>query len=366
MSVEYRDGGGRSYFAASNSRRGFHSYYEACFRHKVDRLICIKGGPGTGKSTLMRRVANEAERRGYRAQYYYCSSDANSLDAVLLFGKGRSMGLLDATLPHAFEPGLPGVEEQMLDLGQFWDASVLAQQREDIVALNRRKADGYRTAYRYLAGVGEMSDVLRDAVAPTLDHLHLERTIHRLLRECPVGGNRGEMEIGLTDSIGMRGRVRLDSYLSLGERVCLIEDHYDSGYQFMRRLCDEVFARGLRARVSYHPILVDEVDALYLPDGKTVFLVCAPEDVEACRARAPHARVISMRRFVMREAFAAVRGSVRYAVRVREALLSGAQDALYQVSQAHDALEQLYGAAMDFAAVEQYTRELCLSWFDEE
>ena len=366
MSVEYRDGGGRSYFAASNSRRGFHSYYEACFRHKVDRLICIKGGPGTGKSTLMRRVANEAEMRGYRTQYYYCSSDADSLDAVLLFGKGRSMGLLDATLPHAFEPGLPGVEEELLDLGQFWNASVLARQREDIVALNRRKAEGYRTAYRYLAGVGEMSDVLRDAVAPTLDRPRMERSIHRLLRECPVGGSRAEMEIGLSDSIGMRGRVRLDSYLSLGERVCLIEDHYDSGYQFMRRLCDEVFARGLHARVSYHPILVDEVDALYLPDGKTVFLVCAPEDVKTCRTRAPHARVISMRRFVMREPFAAVRGAVRYAVRVREALQSGAQDSLCQVAQAHDALEHLYGAAMDFAAVEQYTKERCHTWFDGE
>jgi len=115
MQVEYRQGNGRSFFAASNSRRGFQSYYESCFRHRVDRLICIKGGPGTGKSTLMRHVANEAERRGWRAEYYYCSSDADSLDAVLLFGKGRSLGLVDATLPHTFEPGLPGAEEEILD-----------------------------------------------------------------------------------------------------------------------------------------------------------------------------------------------------------------------------------------------------------
>ena len=119
MTVEYRNGGGSAYFAASNSRRGFASYYESCFRHRVDHLICIKGGPGTGKSTLMRRVAMEAERRGWQAEYYYCSSDADSLDAVLLYGKGQSLGLLDATLPHAFEPGLPGVEEEILDLGQF-------------------------------------------------------------------------------------------------------------------------------------------------------------------------------------------------------------------------------------------------------
>ena len=366
MKVEYRDGGGRSYFAASNSRRGFASYYETCFRHKVDRLLCIKGGPGTGKSTLMRRVASEAERRGWQAEYYYCSSDADSLDAVLLYSKGRSLGLLDATLPHAFEPGLPGVEEEILDLGQFWNSARLSDLRGEIMALNRHKSQGYRTAYRYLAGVGEVSDVLRDAVIPTLDAARIGRTVNRLLRDCPSRQGEREIGIGLCGSIGMRGRVRLDTYLSLGERVCLIEDYYDSAYYLMRQLCDEAYSRGIHMRVSYHPILADEVDALYLPDGKTVLFVCTAEEVELCRSRVPHARVISMRRLVDREIFATVRGQVRYAARLREALLGGAEEALSRVSEAHDALERLYGAAMDFAAVERYTKELCRKWFDGE
>jgi hypothetical protein len=314
----------------------------------------------------MRRVAAMAERRGWRAEYYCCSSDADSLDAVLLYNKDRSFGLLDATLPHAFEPGLPGVEEDILDLGQFWDGTCLTEQKEEIIRLNRQKAEGYRAAYRYLAGVGEVSDVLRDAVVPTLDVTRIGRTVNRLLRDCPSRQGDGEIGIGLCDSIGMRGRVRLDTYLSLGERVCLVEDYYDSAYHLMRLLCDEAFSRGIRMRVSYHPILADEVDALYLPDAKTVFFVCAAEDVEHCRARIPHARVISMRRLVRREAFAAVRGQVRYADRLREGLLGGAEEALARVSQAHDALERLYGAAMDFAAVERYTKELCRKWFDGE
>ena len=366
MQVEYREGQGRSYFAASNSRGGFHSDYEACFRHRVDRLMCIKGGPGTGKSTLMRHVANEAERRGWRAEYYYCSSDADSLDAVLLFGKGRSLGLLDATLPHAFEPSLPGVEEEILDLGRFWDAALLTERRGEITALNRHKTEGYRMAYRYLAGVGEMSDILRALVPPVLDRPRMERTVRRLLRDCPAGDGKGEFKIGLCDSIGMKGRVRLDTYLSLGDRVCLIEDYHDSAFEMMRLLANEAFGRGLRARVSYHPILTDEVDALYLPDSKTVFLACGVRDAESCRARAPHARLISMRRYVCRESFALVRGRVRYATQMREALIAGAKDAFARVSEAHDALERLYGEAMDFAAVERYTAELCHKWFEEE
>ena len=53
MQPDMKRTGENAYFAASNSRNGFHSYYEHCFRHRVDHLYCIKGGPGTGKSTLM-------------------------------------------------------------------------------------------------------------------------------------------------------------------------------------------------------------------------------------------------------------------------------------------------------------------------
>jgi len=366
MQVEYRQGNGRSFFAASNSRRGFQSYYESCFRHRVDRLICIKGGPGTGKSTLMRHVANEAERRGWRAEYYYCSSDADSLDAVLLFGKGRSLGLVDATLPHTFEPGLPGAEEEILDLGQFWNSTLLTERRGEITALNCRKAEGYRMAYRYLAGAGEMSDIMREVVPGVLDRPRMERTVRRLLHDCSAGDGKGDFDVGLSASIGMKGRVRLDTYLSLGERVCLIEDYHDSAFEMMRLLTNEAFGRGLRARVSYHPILPDEVDALYLIDSKTVFLVCSAREVEACRQSAPHARLISMRRYVCRESFALVRGQVRYAMQMREALIAGAKDAFARVSEAHEALERLYGEAMDFAAVERYTAQLCRKWLDGE
>ena len=60
MATEYRASKEQAYFAASNSRDGFHSYYEQCFRHKVDRLLYIKGGPGTGKSTLRRGAIGQS------------------------------------------------------------------------------------------------------------------------------------------------------------------------------------------------------------------------------------------------------------------------------------------------------------------
>ena len=360
MATEYKASKERAYFAASNSRAGFHSYYEACFRHKVDRLFFIKGGPGTGKSTLMRRVARCGEARGYRAEYYYCSSDADSLDAILLYGEQGSIGLLDATAPHAMEPVLPGAEEEIIDLGQFWREGVLAARRQEIATLNRAKSNGYRAAYRYLAGAGEVSDVLRDAVAPCVDQGKLTRTVDRLLRgTAKCGKGQGNVSIGLCESVGMKGRVRLDTYLQLGERICLIEDHVDIAYLVTHKLGEKAAERGLNVRISYHPILPDRIDALLLEDSKTVFLVCEADQTERLRAAVPHSRVIRARHLIEPSVMRQKREGIRQIFRLREALIGGAQDELGKVAKAHFELEKIYSAAMDFDAKERYTDALC-------
>lgn len=359
MATEYRTSKEQAYFAASNSRGGFHSYYERCFRHKVDRLFYIKGGPGTGKSTLMRQVARCGEARGYRVEYYYCSSDADSLDAVLLYGEGTSLGLLDATSPHAMEPVLPGVEEEIIDLGQFWNSSHLSAHREEIIRLNGKKVAGYRAAYRYLAGAGDISDVLQATVEPCIDREKMRRAVHRLLKGTEKNGGDGKLSIGLCESVGMSGRVRLDTYLYLGERVCLIENYLDTAYMLTRELGQMATERRLNVRISYHPVLPDRIDALLLEDSKTVFLVCDPGKGEELQAKAPHSRLVHMRHLVVPSAVRQVREKIRQTARLREALISEAQGELRQVAQAHFELEQIYSAAMDFDAKERYTRELC-------
>ena len=56
---------GRALFAASNSGKGFCSYYGDIFSEKtILRRYLIKGGPGTGKSSFMREIAQRAREAG--------------------------------------------------------------------------------------------------------------------------------------------------------------------------------------------------------------------------------------------------------------------------------------------------------------
>ena len=128
------------WFLGANSGNGFSSLYEGFCRGDGDFLRVIKGGPGCGKSTFMRRIGEAAEARGLEVEYILCSGDPDSLDAILL--PGKKAALVDGTAPHDTAPlGHPakkvrickGLRDQLLDgtstghgyLGHFCRTSYL-------------------------------------------------------------------------------------------------------------------------------------------------------------------------------------------------------------------------------------------------
>lgn len=64
----------------------------------LDKRIFIKGRPGTGKSTFLKRIISSAHNKGFDTETYYCSLDPSSLDMVVI----RNLGIciFDSTAPH--------------------------------------------------------------------------------------------------------------------------------------------------------------------------------------------------------------------------------------------------------------------------
>ena len=67
------------FFLGANSEEGFFSLYDQLLGGRLDDLMILKGGPGCGKSTFMRRVGAAMERVGERIVYINCSGDPDSL-----------------------------------------------------------------------------------------------------------------------------------------------------------------------------------------------------------------------------------------------------------------------------------------------
>ncbi len=349
-----RSTGEYAYFAASNSTSGFFSYYDEIFNAaRIGHVYAVKGGPGTGKSRFLREVAEYAEARGWESEYIYCSSDPDSLDAVILSAHGKeSVALLDATAPHVYEPHCPGAREDIVNLGDFWDCERLSARIGEIEALNRAKSEAYRRAYRFLAGLGEMSRNRDALVEPYVRRARIRAFAERLMQSVPHGKEYSPRP-ALIHSIGMRGEVGFDTYFAEARRLYIIEDCRGSARYLMAELCEVARELQLEVRISHDPVEPEKLDGLFLCQSGIAFAVCRPEICDYPR------RKISMRRFVDTASMRPVRAELNFTERMRRAMRCGAIDALEKVSEIHFRLEDIYMSAMDFAAKERFTQAFC-------
>ena len=82
----------------------------------LERRLFIKGYPGTGKSSMMKKLADEAASRGYDVQMVWCGLDSNSVDMVIL--PELKFCIFDSTEPHVYFPDESRAGDEILDIAQ--------------------------------------------------------------------------------------------------------------------------------------------------------------------------------------------------------------------------------------------------------
>lgn len=144
-------------FPGGNTSKGFYSFYRYILsQDEARRIICIKGGPGTGKSTLMKKIAEHFNSKGYDVERHHCSSDNNSLDGVVI--KGLNVAILDGTAPHVVDPVNPGAVDEILNMGQCWNEAGFEKFRKNIIDINKEVGRTFKRAYKYIGAARIIHD----------------------------------------------------------------------------------------------------------------------------------------------------------------------------------------------------------------
>lgn len=138
------------FFSGANTGRGFVSRFSGIVPpgDTAHYTYILKGGPGVGKNTLMRTVADRATAMGHAVEEFRCASDPDSLDAVRVPALG--IVLLDGTAPHGMDPVLPGIEGEIFDLGRFQNQAEFRTHRAELERLQAESRAHYAAAYAML------------------------------------------------------------------------------------------------------------------------------------------------------------------------------------------------------------------------
>ena len=338
----------KRYFAAANTGKGFKSYFEELFfSPKISRRYIIKGGPGTGKSSFMKRIALFAQAKGYDVEYYYCSSDTRSLDGIILNG---SIAIFDGTSPHSYDTVLPGACDEIINLGSFWSRELLTERKQDISELDRIKKQAYSSAYGFLASAGTLSDIADTLTENVILREKLLTVALKTYERLGALKNTGTQSVRQVSAFGIHGRERLDTLEKMASKRYVICDYYGIGTKLLREIFRMAVSDKARCYVSYDVVGTDQVRELYFPDV-SVWIGISETD---CVEYSGEYSVINMKRFVDAYALAEKRGRIRATQKAREACCELAIECLKDAGDAHARLEEIYVSSMDFKRLSDF------------
>lgn len=340
------------YFLAANSCEGFCEHFTDCYDFRDGwRAYIIKGGPGTGKSSFMKYIATKAEDKGYNVELCVCSSDPLSLDGVII--EDIKTVILDGTAPHTVEPKNPGVCEEILNLGEFWDGDILRHNKERIYEISALNKAHHKVASRYLFSAGElMKENLRIAREFT-DKNKIDKFAKSLCkRYISACDGKGKEQIRFIGGITPMGVVSyLNTLAKTYKTKVIIEDKYGGASGLlMEKVREYALKKGhsiITLKSPFLPTLLTE--HILIPELSLMF---ATEN-EYNHIDSPDRR-IHARRFTDLSLKKQYRSRMRFGDEVSRELFLGATAALADAKREHDNLEKYYIKAMDFDSLTKY------------
>lgn len=269
------------WFLGANTGCGFISHFASVQDDpRVQETIVLKGGPGCGKSTFMKKLRDTAAQLGADTESYLCSSDPDSLDGLLIVPIG--LAILDGTAPHVVEPALCGCGGSYLNLGCFYDTQGLMAHRQHLRALREENAALYPAAYAQLKAAAELKRCAAESLERT-DEAGLFAFTRSVVRELPPARNgSGKRTVRFLRSFTPRGEYSLQETIgAVCRRMIGISDAYGVSAPLLARLCSEYCRSGYDVICVPDPLSPDRLRALLVPEADTAFCI-ADEEAEQC------------------------------------------------------------------------------------
>ena len=336
------------FFLGANSGEGFYSLYDQMLNGQFDDLLILKGGPGCGKSTFMRRMGEAMERAGERVVYINCSGDPESLDGAIFLD--RNTAVVDGTSPHVLEPTYTVASERYVDLTRFYDIDAVKARRAEIVALSDEYRAHYRSAYQVLRALDEVAGERRTALHAQMDFSKLARRMNAILaRELRgEGSGSGRVDRAFLGGLTHRGDIcRFDTVETLCPRIYELNDSAGLGAEVLKVACDMASGRRFDVVACPAPDRPRELQHVLIPEKGVAFITS--------NARIPYEgkpyRRLRLDAMAEERLTRTQKAKLRFTRRVETSLRDEAVSALANAKHAHDALENAYHPCVDFEGV---------------
>ncbi|ACL70876.1 PRK06851 family protein [Halothermothrix orenii] len=346
-----------NFFPGGNTYKGFYSFYKY-LPYKADSVFIIKGGPGTGKSTFMKRIGYEMIDKGFNVEFHWCSSDKKSLDGVVI--PALKAAILDGTAPHIVDPVYPGAREEIIYLGEYWDSNYLKNHKKEITRLTNTITNLFNKTYLYLERAKSIYDELKNIYIDALDTGKANRLLDKVLKGIIKGpaGKPGPERHLFGNAITPQGSVSYLENITEGLKTrYIIKGKPGNGKStLIKRAGQTIQQRGYFVLYLHNGFNPDSIDGVVIPDlNLAIINGNEPHNIEPAST---DDELIDMAGCLIPETLAQYSTEIDEIKKEFSSTMNKAFKNLKKAKQNHDSLEQYYIEAMDFNKVEEKRQQI--------
>ncbi|WP_123042476.1 PRK06851 family protein [Cohnella candidum] len=347
------------YFARGNTASGAHFLYESAFRG-LDRIFVLSGPRGTGKSMVLRRLADHLIEKGQHVECFHSPLRPDELDGII--ATELEVGILDGRASGDFSAKSTS-DTLSIDFGEAFDLERISpEDLETIDALQEKLDQAYAKSYETFAAALRIHDEWEKYYIGSMDFAKADRIAQELSEELFSGRAKDTPVIGRHVFFGAATPKGAFDYIqsltaSLSRRI-FVKGRPGSGKSTMlKKLAAAAESKGIDVRVFHCGFDPNSLDMLIFPELSTaIFDSTAPHEYFPDREGD---EILDMYALTMTagtdEAYANELAPIkeRYSAGMKEATAYLAE------AEAIDAqIKSIYTAATDFAIVESHLRQL--------
>lgn len=329
------------YFLGETSAAGYKTAFDQQIKSDDFFTYILKGGPGTGKSEIIKnialRFADKDEFEIYSNAIDPCSPDA------ILFKKAKVI-LTDGSCPHSFEPTYPGAFQTLVNLDDCWNRTLLDAEKQQIKKLSDENSTWLSRCRRYLTAFSSLNSDIYSIAKAAINFEKLDGFIFRMLKKHfpKTGSSAGKIIYKKKSALTKNGYVTLpaeeyDSIIPLND-PCFAGSDY-----FLQQTADLAVARGYTVLVSQCIHFNETVfEHILIPEIKLAFL--SVNGINELEFSEP---AVNFMRFYDKTLLNSKKNRMDFSRKAAAELQSEAVSSLNSAQKSYAALKALYSSALE-------------------
>ncbi|MBB3114016.1 energy-coupling factor transporter ATP-binding protein EcfA2 [Paenibacillus phyllosphaerae] len=351
------------YFARGNTARGAHFLYNSAF-DGLDRIYVLNGPQGTGKSTVIRSLADNLLDKGQHVQFFHSPLRPDELDGIIL--TGLKIGLVDGRVCE-------GITESQADNIVYYDFGDaidydrhLLEHTKTIEDLGNKLERAYSQAYDTFLTALRIHDEWEKYYIESMDFKKADQIAQDLIQALYTGRESDTPTVGRHLFFGAatpKGAFdHIQSLTSQLDRRIFIKGRPGSGKStLLKKLAAAAEVKGIDVHVFHCGFDPNSLDMLIFPQlGTAIFDSTAPHEYFPDR---DGDEILDMYTLTMSpgtdEAYASELAAIkeRYSAKMKEAT------SLLAEAEAIDSqMKAYYVAATDYSIVDKLQQQLQSEW----